>query len=111
MYEQKTCDMKRDMDLIRDLLIGLEADSRLDGQGWLTPDATENLGVIGLSEHSTQEVAYHLNLLIEAGLVRGNYGIGKEGMPAISKLTWQGHEFLDDIRDPSIWSKTKERLT
>jgi hypothetical protein len=24
-------------------------------------------------------------------------------------LTWKGHEFLDDIRDPGVWQKTKER--
>ena len=41
-------------------------------------------------------------------MVKGNYGIN--GMPTISQLTWQGHEFLDNIRDPGIWGKTKERL-
>lgn len=30
-------------------------------------------------------------------------------MPVVNKLTWQGHELLDDIRDPDIWNKTKER--
>jgi len=28
----------------------------------------------------------------------------------LNKLTWEGHEFLDDIRDQGIWNKTKERL-
>lgn len=74
----------------------------------IVPDTQDNLGVIGLSDHPATEVAYHLNLLIEAGLVRGHYGV--EGMPSISKLSWQGHEFLDDIRDVGIWRKTKERL-
>ena len=23
-------------------------------------------------------------------------------------LTWKGHDFLDQIRDPAIWSATKE---
>jgi hypothetical protein len=23
-------------------------------------------------------------------------------------LTWQGHDFLDSVRDPKIWAKTKE---
>ena len=32
------------------------------------------------------------------------------GIPAISKLTWQGHEFLDNIKDPGIWGKTKKRV-
>jgi hypothetical protein len=31
-------------------------------------------------------------------------------MPAISRMTWEGHEFLDNIRDAGVWAKTKERL-
>jgi hypothetical protein len=31
-------------------------------------------------------------------------------MPEVSMLTWQGHEFLDDIKDHGIWAKTKERI-
>jgi hypothetical protein len=100
--------MKRDMDLIRDLLLGLDADTRLDGTRWVTPDKRDNFGVIGLTDHSDTEVAYHLGLLIEADFLKGK--IGLEGMPVISKLTWQGHEFLDRIRDAGIWGKTKERL-
>jgi hypothetical protein len=101
--------MQRDMDLIRDLLLGIEADTRLDGTQWIFPDEEFNLGVIGLSkQHSREEIAFHLAMLIEAGFVKGRAGI--MGDVAISKLTWQGHEFLDDIRDPGIWGKTKERL-
>ena len=101
-------EMKRDMDLIRDLLIGIEADPRLDGAHWIKPDTQDTLGIIGVSDHSTKEVAYHLEMLIDAGLVAGKAGL--EEMPIISKLTWQGHEFLDNIRDSGIWGKTKERL-
>ena len=95
------------MDLIRDLLLGIEADSRFSGRNWISPDEKDNLGVLGVSDHSHEEVAYHLALLIE-----GQYLIGKTTMemPIISRLTWEGHEFLDNIRDPGIWGKTKERL-
>ena len=102
------CEMKRDMDLIRDLLIGIESDERLNGACWIKPDAKDNLGVIGVSDHSTKEIGYHLELLIEAGLLEGK--VGFEEMPVISKMTWQGHEFLDSIRDSGIWGKTKKRL-
>lgn len=105
--ESKICEMKRDMDLVRELLLGIEADTRLDGTRWFQPDTQDNLGVIGISGHSREEVAYHLVILIEAGYVRGTLTME---MPQISKLTWAGHEFLDDIKDPGIWSKTKERL-
>lgn len=105
--ERKNSDMKRDMDLIRDILLAIESDSRLDGTRWIMPSSDgENLGIIGTS-HSEEEVAYHLQLLVEAGLVRGNPTMD---MPMISKLTWQGHEFLDNIKDQDVWSKTKDKI-
>jgi len=101
-------EMKRDMDLIRELLIGIEADQRLDGKRWIEPDAQDNFGVVGVSSHSAKEVAYHLEMLMDAGLIEGKCGLAE--MPRVSKLTWQGHEFLDNIRDSGIWGKTKKRL-
>jgi len=107
VIERRDCEMKRDMDLIRELLIGIEENPLLDGHKWVTPDKPEE---IGISDRSIEEVGYHLHLLIEAGLVHGKPAAVGTYMPWISKLTWQGHEFLDDIRDQQIWAKTKERL-
>ena len=45
-------------------------------------------------------------MLVEAGYVTGQATMDA---PFVSKLTWQGHELLDDIRDPDIWAKTKEK--
>jgi hypothetical protein len=45
-----------------------------------------------------------LDLLLEAGFLKG------DPMPSISRLTWEGHEFLDNIRDAGIWGKTKAKL-
>jgi hypothetical protein len=96
--------MQRDMELIRNLLLHIESDSNFDGHRWLSPQTPADMGI---SDHSMPEIAYHLTLLIEAGLVKGKTTFE---VPIISKLTWEGHEFLDDIRDPGIWGKTKERL-
>jgi hypothetical protein len=30
------------------------------------------------------------------------------GHYAIKRLTWEGHDFLNSIRDPKIWEKTKK---
>jgi hypothetical protein len=48
-------------------------------------------------------------MLVEAGFLAGNMKQAGIGEIVISKLTCNGHEFLDDIRDPEIWHKTKER--
>ena len=96
--------MKRDMDLARDLLLYIESQPQCNGSHWIqfTPDSFAACG------KSPEEIRYHLSLLVEAGFIRGQHFGG--GLPLVSKLTWQGHEFLDNIRDQSIWAKTKERI-
>jgi hypothetical protein len=83
--------------LIRDLLLEVAANPDLDGHLEVTFTAD--------GDHSLVEVTYHGQLLIEAGYLKGN-----RGMATVSRLTWDGHEFLDNIRDPRMWKNTKERL-
>ena len=61
---------------------------------------------MGVTDENYIAVAYHLSLLVEAGLVEGRPG--SRGMPIISRLTWEGHEFLDVVRDDGVWRNTKE---
>ncbi len=53
-------------------------------------------------------VHHHVELLANAefltAIERGATGV-YEWWPIA--LTWQGHDFLDSIRDPEIWQKTK----
>jgi hypothetical protein len=86
--------MKRDMDLIRDLLLHVESDPRFDGQRWVSPDTPRDFDPSG--NHSMEEVTYHLDLLIEAGFLKGKPGAGFHA-PLINRLTREGHEFLDGI--------------
>jgi hypothetical protein len=104
VHEIRVPTVRRDMDLIRQVLLKLEADPKLDGTRWVhyTPDD------LGLTDRSAEELAYHLGLLIEEGFLRGS-PMTFEGLQPISRLTWKGHEFLSDIRDESIWGKTKDR--
>ena len=92
------------MDLTRVLLLKIEADKRLDGTRWIRFDTPNEIGVDG---YSMEEISYHLTMLIDGGFVKGREGTVAN--PTINKLTWQGHELLDDIRDDTIWGKTKER--
>jgi Hypothetical protein (DUF2513) len=105
ILEFKEATVQRDMDLVRNLLLNIEADRRFDGVRWYRISAPEDLGI---SEYSAEEVGYHVNLLIEAGFLKGKGGA--ETIPPINKLTWQGHEFIDNIRDVGIWEKIKVRL-
>ena len=93
--------MKRDMDLIRQILLEIEAHD--DGRG----DAFA-LHIAGLADAT---VFGHLMLLSDARLIDGERRQKPEGacfMP--QRLTWTGQEFLSSIRDPSIWIETKKKI-
>jgi len=99
--------LQRNMDLIRALLLKLEAlPMSMGGVVLIKPDTPE-IAVEGFNE---TQIHYHLRLIEEAGLTdnagaRPMLGIGFCG------LTWQGHDLLDSIRDPIIWEKTKKGLS
>jgi Hypothetical protein (DUF2513) len=95
--QQKNIEMQRDMDLIRDLLLRVEAEPLCDGRHFVD---------IVAPGRSVEEVDYHLKLLVKAGYLEGTRTWTST---SISSLTWDGHEFLDNIKDSGIWSKTKER--
>ena len=91
--------MKRDMDLIREILLKIEG---LD-------DSQYGFPVCGYQQ---EVVDYNMDLLISAGLVNGKMTYTQHG-PAkafVQGLTWGGHDFLDAIRSDSIWTKTKEHI-
>lgn len=94
--------MKRDMDLVRDLLLFLEKKSR--------PAYISQVD-IPIEGHSASEIQYHLNLIYQAGFINGEPIKSTTSDRVISvlpfDLTWQGHEFLDTVRDPEIWRRAK----
>ena len=93
--------MQRDMDLVRDLLLKIaSSDQPLTFPNFLEGEA---------DAEKLRFVAYHLKLLIEeAGLVSAIDAKSHSGPAWVRmELTWRGHEFLDQIRDPEIWRKAK----
>jgi hypothetical protein len=89
--------MKRDMNLIRLLLLETEGEDP-------KPD---------LSPYSGEQRVYHSALLIEAGLIDGQIIPNAIGLPARTvslRLTWNGHEFLDAARNDTVWHKASERV-
>ncbi len=82
--------MKRNMTLIRKILLKVEQ------------NANPNKAIIvSIAGHSDVEVSYHLKLLDQAGLIRALVITGGEGFQqwSVFHLTWQGHDFLDTIRN------------
>jgi hypothetical protein len=93
--------MKRDMELVRALLLQIEAVPRKTTWKDLTP--TDD-------EAEAERVLDHLRLMTEAGLIKCSVQpVRGCALPYEIEITWKGYEFLDDIRDPEVWGKTKER--
>ena len=89
--------MKRDMELIRKMLIAIE-----DYPKGYAPDPLK------IDGYSDEEIGYHAYLLIDAGLARGNETteVGDlSPMETIFKLTWAGHEFCQASREETRWKK------
>ena len=93
--------MQRDMDLVRDLLLQIAASDQ--------PLTFPNFLGEEVEPGTLRIVAYHLKMLIEeAGLISAIDAKSNSGPAWLRmELTWRGHEFLDQIRDPEIWRKTK----
>jgi hypothetical protein len=97
--------MKRDMDLIRELLLKLEAlPLGRGGIAVISPNTAE----IAVQGHDADQIANHLSLMREAGLVDSPGPPPMSGGMMFRRLSWQGHDFLDSIRDPEVWNKTKK---
>ncbi len=91
--------MKRDLDLIRAILMAVE-DSGHDLGSWM------DLSIEGKTQ---LELSYHVQLLHEAGLIEAIDLSTKDGMHwEPKKLTWSGHEFLDDARNDTTWQRAKK---
>lgn len=94
--------MKRDMDLVRYLLMTIE-----DAKGPL------HLNDFTCTEWSTEEIKYHLALLGAHGLIDGN-AVDAWGNMAIrvrvDGLSWDGADYLDAIRDERVFDRVKRAV-
>ena len=89
--------MKRELDLIREILLYIEE-----------RQAKQRFSVI-IEGHSEIEVALHLKWLDEAGFIDA-VNLTNTTLWHVHSLTWQGLDYLDAIRDPGVWGKVKKKL-
>lgn len=95
--------MQRDMDLIRLLILKLEA-LPVRHMGVAMVDYNE----FGFEDFTADQVAYHCGLIVEAGLVEQPGGSTLMGRFAFRRLSWDGHDFADSVRDEDVWQKTRQ---
>lgn len=97
--------MKRDMDLIRAVLLAVEeaerypvfADSLVEGLAWEAPTVKEHVRLLcdgGYLTPSVRKDAHTGGTVQDPALVLG--------------MSWAGHDFIETVRDPAVWRKTKD---
>ena len=93
--------MKRDIDLVRHILLAAEArDSAY---------VNETLQIDGYTD---EQVDYHVYLMWQAGLVEASDTSASESTSPsaiLHNLTWNGHDFLDAAKSSTVWEKAKEK--
>jgi len=97
--------MTRDMDLIRELLLRLEALPLQTGAIVMLTGVEPEIAVAG---YSHEQIEYHLHLLKEAGLIESTRSQPMIGI-MFRGLSWRGHDFLDSVRSPETWKRAQDR--
>lgn len=72
-----------------------------------------NINDVEIDGYSHEEIVYAVDKLLEAGYFAGNkqmYLNTPEPSIRVTSLTWEGHQFLDNIRDDGVWKDTKKVL-
>jgi len=90
------------MDLVRRILLELEK----------MPEAEFSTTTFYMDGVDDELTNYHIQLLVDAGLIHHE----KEESPALParvyisryRLSWQGHEFLDLMKQDTNWKHAKE---
>lgn len=98
---QETEIMKRDMELIRKILLEIQAKDDLDPEE------------IYLDDEDDMSVIRHIDLLAREGFIEGE-AAGSIG-PRVFKwrvqdLTWAGHDFVGAIQKDEWWQKIKDQI-
>ena len=91
--------MKRDMDLVREILLQIE-------QSEATPDRRVEYSHNN-SAYTQEEIGYHLGIMKEANLICMDlrYVTGSPTLYEVRGLTWEGHDYLELARPQSRWEE------
>ena len=98
--------MKRNMDLVRCILLQVEeAENYIDIEHLF-----KKRDEVKDCEYTDQEIIYHVELLITHNFLDGDIrrDINKTITDStIRGLTWEGQDFLDSVREEKVWRKVR----
>ena len=95
--------MRKDYDLVRDILLKIEASSvtdRMDDH-YFVDESTDR-----------DAIAFHLDLLIDAGCIIAKSFARKNAHSShiVERMHDKGHEYLNTVRDNTVWKETKKSI-
>ena len=96
--------MRRDMDLVRDILMAVEdANGRVDGDT-----------LAALADGDRVKALNHIEMMDAHGLVRASVTrvTGNDAMArfSVEGMTWEGYDYLDAMRSDMVWKAAKSAI-
>jgi hypothetical protein len=92
--------MKRDMDLVRDILLAVEKET--SGFAFESPE---------VNGYSKEQIVYHIYIMVQGGLIEAQPTQTQAAVIPMDfsfiNLTWAGHEFIDTARNEGVWKNAK----
>lgn len=95
--------MRLNHDCIRDILLYVEENITYD----IESVDVENLISKFSSKYDKNTINYHIKQIGNASLVEEVF-YSEDSPELISDLTWEGHEYVNNIRDSKVWAKLKD---
>lgn len=95
--------MKRDMDLVRSILMVMSESSAIYKIDWAAV----------LPAYELHQIRHHAYLMIQGGLIEGAIRQSTtDPLPFAkpSSITWAGHEFLSVASDNGTWERAKKAI-
>ncbi len=89
--------MKRDLNLIRGILVDVE-----------NYHSGQPIMLFEFDGKEQGEIAEHVQLLLDAEYIEAEVIRGNMGLPmayVVLRMTWAGHEFLAKAKNDTIWKK------
>ena len=97
--------MKRDMDLMRKILLRIEERSDVPPRVLTLEDFFD-------IKEDAYVISLHIDLLCDAGLIEAMNTSVEDGLKDfdITRLTLAGYEYLDAVRNIKVWSRVKKTI-
>ena len=94
--------MKRDMELIREILLAVQS--------------KEDVGFrpVDVSDYALDVVDRHVEMLIAGGFLVGHRqptGRSFSNQLVVSDMSWEGHEFISALSQGGVWNQMKSKFS